>query len=509
MNNLAELILNRAQRRPQARFGVAESPLTLVEAVTLARRGASQLRRAGLKPGARAALIGETSNSYLLAWMMLQLAGVEAALINPALPADLLREMLAQLKVDAVLWVDRLPEASVAGHAQHLDASALDKGQLLLNGAPLPGGDESPGGLARAPEHIAGYMHTSGTTGVPKFCAQSHHYFLALGRFIADSMALSPADTVFAPLPMFHINPLGYGVVGGLTGGADVLGATKFSASRFWPMVKDRRVTVAFLHAPPVAILKKATTPDDAAGHTLRAAFLADAEFIERFQVPLAYSGYGSTEAGGLCHIWTWRRGDECPHPEGMSRYGGDPRPDVEWRLADDGEIWIRGKAAHVLCDGYQNADGLQPLTDAAGWFHTGDVGRADAHGHLIFIERRAESIRVKGEYVPIHYVEQTLSSIAAFHEAAVWRRASALTDHEVVLYVVTDGAALRGHHALNELACKALTLPNFMRPEAVVRLAEMPRGAGVGKILRRLLDGVAPLETIELSPLYRELRAE
>ena len=504
MNNLAELILNRAQRRPQARFGMAESPLTLAEAVALARRGASQLAGSGLKPGARAALIGETSNSYLLAWMMLQLAGIEAALINPALPADLLRAMLAQLNVDAVLWVNRLSATEIAPHALHL-SFPLAEGES--QGA--PDSAEALGGLARAPESIAGYMHTSGTTGAPKFCAQSHHYFLALGRFIADSMALSSADTVFAPLPMFHINPLGYGVIGGLTGGADVLGAPKFSAGGFWPMVKETQTTVAFLHAPPVAILKKTTSAADAAGHRLRAAFLADAEFIERFQVPLAYSGYGSTEAGGLCHIGTWRRGDECPHPEGMARYGGNPRPDVEWRLADDGEIWIRGQAAHVLCDGYQYADGLQPLTDADDWFHTGDVGRADAEGHLIFIERRAESIRVKGEYVPIEYVEQTLSGLALFHEVALWRRANALTDQEVVLYVVTNGAALRGHHALNELARKALTLPSFMRPEAVVRLAEMPRGAGVGKILRRLLDTVTPLETIELSPLYGELRAD
>ena len=110
-------------------------------------------------------------------------------------------------------------------------------------------------------------MHTSGTTGPPKFCAQSHHYFLSLGRFIADSMAISPGDTVFAPLSMFHINPLGYGFMGGLTGGAEVLGTKRFSASRFWPTVRETGSTVVFLHGPPVAILNKATRSEDAAGH--------------------------------------------------------------------------------------------------------------------------------------------------------------------------------------------------------------------------------------------------
>jgi len=71
-----------------------------------------------------------------------------------------------------------------------------------------------------------------------------------------------------------------------------------------------------------------------------------------------------------LCHIWTWRLGDHCPHPEGMSRYAGFPRHDVAWDFTDDGEILIRGKQDHILCSGYQTADGLVPLMAAAlEWF--------------------------------------------------------------------------------------------------------------------------------------------
>ena len=76
-------------------------------------------------------------------------------------------------------------------------------------------------------------------------------------------------------------------------------------------------------------------------------------------------------------------------------------------------------------------------------------------------------------------------------------------------MYVVTDGAPVRGHPALKELARKALALPAFMRPEAVVRLAELPRGAGVGKVLRRALDNATPLEIIELKPLYHAAQVD
>ncbi len=496
MNNLAELILDRAARRPAARFGTVEAPLRLEEALLAARRAATALAHAGLSAGRRVALVGETSSDYLVTWLALQLAGVEAGLVNPALPSDLIGAMLLNLRPDAVVWCGRVPERDVAPQCRHLDATRLAAGRLVLDGVEIEAGGDggSLPGLNRRRGDLAGYMHTSGTTGLPKFCAQSHGYFLRLGRFFADAMAISPADTVFAPLPMFHVNPLGYGVVGGLLAGADVLGTARFSASRFWPVVKEFGVTVAVLHAPPVEILKKATTPADAAGHRIRCIFYADAEFMARFGIPLGTSCYGSTEAGGITHFWTWRLGDHCPHPEGMARYAGIPRHDVAWDLAADGEILIRGRDADVISAGYQTADGLLPLVGADGWFHTGDAGRRDEQGRLIFVERMAESIRVKGEYVPIAYVEGVFAGIAALDEVALWRRASELVDHEVVLYVVAGGPLPRA-----ELAARAATLPAFMRPSAVVRIPTMPRTAGVGKISRRGLVAADVLEVLHL----------
>ncbi len=67
MNNLAELILERAGSRAAARFGDVENAMSLGDAVALARRATGQLQSAGIGVGHRAALIGETSTSYLLA----------------------------------------------------------------------------------------------------------------------------------------------------------------------------------------------------------------------------------------------------------------------------------------------------------------------------------------------------------------------------------------------------------------------------------------------------------
>src|SRR5256885_3143246 len=166
-------------------------------------------------------------------------------------------------------------------------------------------------------------MHTSGTTGVPKFCAQTHSYFLRLGADMATALGLSAADRMLAPLPLFHINPMGYGVIGALSAGADALSVKKFSASGFWATVKENGITALALHAPPVEILKRATTAADAAGHRVRTMFYADGEFMSRYGIPKAVSGYGSTEAARVSHLHHWALGDEIP--ANASRCGGLP----------------------------------------------------------------------------------------------------------------------------------------------------------------------------------------
>ena len=504
MKNLAELVCDRVQRRPEARFGMAGGATpTLAQAAGLAMGAVGALEDAGASRGRRVALIGTTSNSYLTAWLALVLAGAEVAMVNPDYPDELLSEMLAQLSPDAVVWSGRAAGPSVAPGAVHLDATGLDRGVLETatgTEALTPGAEAGRAALARAPGlsrnrfDTAGWMHTSGTTGVPKFCEQTHEYFLRLGRFIADSMCLSEADTVLAPLPMFHINPLGYGVIGGLTGGVDVLGLERFSASGFWPLVRDTGTTVLILHAPPVEILKRATTADDAAGHRVSRMFFADPDFLETFGVPLGFSAYGSTEAGGLCHIWAWRRGERPDVAEGMARYGGRARHEVQWRVDADGEIQVRADREGVLFSGYRRAGGLLQPFDDDGWFATGDLGRVDEAGNLVFIERRSESIRVKGEFVPIGYVEQRFASVDGIGDVAVWRRDSDLVDDEIVLYMTGQSIPTEAILAISA------DLPSFMRPSEVARVGDIPRDSGVGKVRRRLLGGVSVLERADLT---------
>jgi carnitine-CoA ligase len=455
-------------QRPDLLLGTVDDQIRLDEALGFAAAGARHLLTR-VDPAEPVALVAPTSTDYLVAWLSCVLAGVPVALVNPTYPPELTDRMLAPLAPRLVLGPDDI-------------SSARQRDPASVDGLP---------GLSADRFDVVSYLHTSGTTGLPKLCAQTHEYFFRLAAAMADALDLTAADRVLAPLPLFHINPMGYGIITALLTGADALTVERFSASAFWPAVVGEHVTVLILHAPPVEILKRSTTSEDAAGHRVRTMFYADGTFLQRFGVPAAVSGYGSTEAGGVSHLRRWCATDAVPADAG--RHGGSARRDIEWKVVD-GTIFVRERKRAALFSGYVTADGLDPARDAEGWFDTGDLGRAEGPDYLVFLERGAESIRVKGEFVPIPYVESRFADVAGIADSAIWKRRGALVDDEVVLYVVADDVPV---DALRELIGE---LPAFMRPVAVARVAELPRDAAAGKVQRRLLDERPALEWIELT---------
>ena len=468
--NLARAIAAQAAVRPGLRLGTVDDQVDLNTALALAAGRARGLLADGLRPGDPVAMIAGNSTDYVITWLACLLAGAPAALVNPTYPPDLIEAMTAPLAPRLVLGPAALAYARRSG---------------LCDFGGLPG-------LDRDRFDVVSFMHTSGTTGLPKFCVQTHDYFGRLAAAMSAALDLAPGDRVLAPLPLFHINPMGYGIITALLAGADALTVPKFSASAFWPLVVSEAVTVLVLHAPPVEILKRATTASDAAGHRVRTMFYADRQFLGRFGVPAAVSGYGSTEAGGVSHLRRWLATDDIPAD--ASRHGGPGRADIEWRLDADGLILVRERERAALFDGYVSADGTNPARDADGWFHTGDIGRADREDYLVFLERRAESIRVKGEFVPIPVVEDHVAAVPGIRDHAVWKRPGALVDDDVVLYIVADEVPL------DALRSAVAELPRFMQPVAVARVEALPRDAAAGKVQRRLLTGTRVLEWVQLA---------
>lgn len=103
----------------------------------------------------------------------------------------------------------------------------------------------------------------------------------------------------------------------------------------------------------------------------------------EEFWGRLGYAviqGYGLTETTSLISV---------NHPFKLSKGSiGKVLPGCEVKLADDGEILVRGGG---VAAGYWKQDGLQAVSGDEGWYRTGDVGALDADGSLYFKGRKKD----------------------------------------------------------------------------------------------------------------------
>ena len=108
--------------------------------------------------------------------------------------------------------------------------------------------------------------------------------------------------------------------------------------------------------------------------------FYADREFLHRFAVPAAVSGYGSTEAGGVSHLHRWT-GSTDDIPDDASRHGGAGRARHRVAARRRRHRSTSASASTPHCSTATSPGGLDPARDADGWFDTGDLGRADGAG--------------------------------------------------------------------------------------------------------------------------------
>jgi long-chain acyl-CoA synthetase len=105
-------------------------------------------------------------------------------------------------------------------------------------------------------------------------------------------------------------------------------------------------------------------------------------EFFHAIGIPLAEL-WGMSETAGY---------GTCNPPERI-KIGtvGPPAPDAEIKLADDGEVLIRGP---FVMTGYRNdPEKTRETLDEDGWLHTGDIGEFDEDGYLKLVDRKKELI--------------------------------------------------------------------------------------------------------------------
>jgi long-chain acyl-CoA synthetase len=123
-------------------------------------------------------------------------------------------------------------------------------------------------------------------------------------------------------------------------------------------------------------------------------------KFFALIGMPLIGS-YGSTECGGVTLSGI---GDIKPGSLGK------PFPNCELRIAEDGELLVRGP---TVTPGYfENPEATREAIDAEGWFHTGDLGTIDADGCLFITGRKKDIFNCSdGSNIYPGYIELLLES--------------------------------------------------------------------------------------------------
>ncbi len=151
-------------------------------------------------------------------------------------------------------------------------------------------------------------------------------------------------------------------------------------------------------------------------GGRLRAAVCGGARLdpgVGRFFTALGVKvmqGYGQTEAGPVISV--------NPFEQPRADTVGPPLQEVEIRIAEDGEVLVRGE---LVMDGYWRQPDATAATIVDGWLHTGDVGVIEPDGHLRITDRKRDIIVLAGgETISPAKVEQVLMAQPGIAQAVV-----------------------------------------------------------------------------------------
>lgn len=292
-------------------------------------------------------------------------------------------------------------------------------------------------------------VFTSGTTAGPRAIelTRAHHEASALA--LGARLGLGPDDRWLSCMPLFHVAGLA------IVHRAAIFASTLVVHERFDPeRVRAELEAGSVTHVSLVpTMLERLRRAGLRHAPGLRALLLGGGpvpeqllDWAARRALPVMPT-YGMTETASA--VATGRP--------------GEPLDGVELRIADDGEILVRG-----------------PMVAAEGWLPTGDLGSLDAEGRLTVEGRLNDMIVSGGENVAPLRVEAALESHPEVAEAGVVGLSDSEWGETVTAFVVSPGRPTT--HEL--LAHARERLESHEVPKAVHFVDALPRNA-VGKLLR------------------------
>ena len=459
-------------------------------------RVAGLLHERGLRPGDRVGIMMPNVAEVPVVYYGVLRAGGVVVPMNPLLKAREVAYYLGDSGAGLLFaWHTFADQASLGAEQAEAAVIVVDAAgfpELLASATP---DDEV---VPRENEDTAVILYPSGTTGHPKGAELTHGNLISnTGVSRADIVQAGPDDVIFGGLPLFHVFGQTVALNVAVAAGACLTLLPRFDAEHALRIIADHGVTVfeavptmyvALLHAPERANYDtSALRMCISGGAALPVEVLRG--FEEAFGVPVL-EGYGLSETSPVASF---------NHPGRERKAGsiGTPIRDVQLRVVDDqdhevppgevGEIVIRGP--NVMKGYWQRPEATaEAIRD--GWFHTGDIARADDDGYFYIVDRKKDLIIRGGYNVYPREIEEVLYEHPAVAEAAVIGLPHPALGEEVAAAVALKPGAAVTAAELRDYAKSQVAAYKY--PRHVWIMDALPKTA-TGKIMKR--DIVVPAD--------------
>lgn len=399
---------------------------------------AARLRQEGIRKGDTVMIWSESRPGWIIVLWGCLLEGVVAVPVEPQSSANLVRKIEQKVRPRLVLLGDRIPGVSSSSQVPVWRISEIEQSteQAQLQ----------PATVSR--EDIAEIVFTSGATAEPKGVVITHRNLAAQIQPIEDQIApYRKYVRPFAPIRILNLLPMSHLFGQSLATlvppliPASVVFISSASPHEIARQIRSRRVAI-LVSVPKVLevlrdfVVRHFPETADTSGsdqlwvrrwwhfHAVHRLFgwkfccivsggaplSAD---LEQFWANLGFvvvQGYGLTETSPVISF---------SHPFHV-QHGttGKPLAGVEVKIAEDGEVLVRGDN---VTPGYFGASEETSKAFRDGWFHTGDLGEFDTHGNLIIRGRKKDVIVTpEGLKVIPDDVEAVLDCLPGVRESAV-----------------------------------------------------------------------------------------